>query len=163
MKLNADLTTPWYKQFWPWFLIILPSCVVIASLVTFKIALDTADSLVAEEYYKRGKAINIDLAKVTAAKNLGIQFLVTAENNKLILTQEGGPEYKAALRVELYHPTQAAKDKQFTLTQFGDGSYRIPVTENMQGPWDLRLENFNNTWRLDKRILLAEQAQYWLN
>ncbi|MCF1439106.1 MAG: FixH family protein, partial [Shewanella sp.] len=49
---------PWYKQFWPWFLITLPLCAVIASLATMKIAVDNKDALVAEEYYKEGKAIN---------------------------------------------------------------------------------------------------------
>ncbi|MGL4901125.1 MAG: FixH family protein, partial [Shewanella sp.] len=42
---------PWYKQFWPWFLIILPLCAVIASFATLKIALTNSDALVAEDYY----------------------------------------------------------------------------------------------------------------
>ncbi len=28
------MITPWYKQFWPWFLIALPASVVVASLIT---------------------------------------------------------------------------------------------------------------------------------
>jgi hypothetical protein len=29
---------PWYRQFWPWFLIALPATVVVASIATFIIA-----------------------------------------------------------------------------------------------------------------------------
>mgnify|MGYP003639778068 FL=1 len=65
---------PWYKQFWPWFLIILPMCAVIASLTTLKIALDNSDSLVAEDYYKQGKAINMDLRKIKYAQQIGMKF-----------------------------------------------------------------------------------------
>lgn len=35
-------TTPWYKQFWPWFLIALPGSVVIASLFTISLAVENA-------------------------------------------------------------------------------------------------------------------------
>ena len=31
-------TTPWYRQFWPWFLIVLPGSVVVAALTTVYIA-----------------------------------------------------------------------------------------------------------------------------
>ena len=34
---------PWYRQFWPWFLILLPASVVVAGFVTLYIAADGAD------------------------------------------------------------------------------------------------------------------------
>ena len=37
---------PWYKQFWPWFIIALLSSSVIAGLTTVWISLQTTDSLV---------------------------------------------------------------------------------------------------------------------
>ena len=43
----TDLDTkPWYRQFWPWFLICLPASAVIASLYTVSLAFRTTDSLV---------------------------------------------------------------------------------------------------------------------
>ena len=51
-------TLPWYRQFWPWFLIALPACVVIAAIATALIASRHADDLVADSYYKDGLAIN---------------------------------------------------------------------------------------------------------
>ena len=39
---------PWYKQFWPWFIIALPASVVVASFFTLWLALSNPDPLVIE-------------------------------------------------------------------------------------------------------------------
>lgn len=44
--MNNNLTNtdkkPWFKQFWPWFLISLPASVVIASMFTISLAIENA-------------------------------------------------------------------------------------------------------------------------
>ncbi|MBE9549572.1 MAG: FixH family protein [Proteobacteria bacterium] len=42
-------TKPWYKQFWPWFIIALPMTAVIASIATLIIAIQNPDYLVIEK------------------------------------------------------------------------------------------------------------------
>ena len=37
---------PWYKQFWPWFIIALPASVVIASFFTLYLAVSNPDQLI---------------------------------------------------------------------------------------------------------------------
>ena len=37
---------PWYKQFWPWFIIALPASVVVASFFTLWLAISNPDHLV---------------------------------------------------------------------------------------------------------------------
>ena len=59
--------TPWYKQFWPWFLIAVPVITVIMSGFLIHFATSTQDTLVIDDYYKEGKAINARLDKVEAA------------------------------------------------------------------------------------------------
>lgn len=154
---------PWYKQFWPWFLIILPSCVVVASLTTLKIAIDNADSLVAEEYYKDGKAINIDLRKTQYAKQLGMNFLLETRNDVLLISQHGGPEYRTGLNIKFYHPTQAEKDFQMMATTDPQGTYHIQLPQKLTGSWEVRLESFDHKWRIHKRIQLQNHQQYWFN
>jgi hypothetical protein len=53
---------PWYREPWPWILMSGPAVVVVAGVATAWIAFATADSLVAEDYYKRGLTINDRLA-----------------------------------------------------------------------------------------------------
>jgi hypothetical protein len=49
-KMNTTLkntdSKPWFKQFWPWFLIALPGSVVIASMFTITLAVQNAPVIV---------------------------------------------------------------------------------------------------------------------
>jgi len=50
---------PWYKQFWPWFLISLPVTVMIVCGVIIYLSISQGNfSMVVDDYYKRGKTIN---------------------------------------------------------------------------------------------------------
>ncbi|MEQ8516343.1 MAG: FixH family protein, partial [Chromatocurvus sp.] len=51
-RLDNTGSEPWYRQFWPWFLIVLPGTVVVASIATLIIAVRGSDDLVVDEYYK---------------------------------------------------------------------------------------------------------------
>lgn len=154
---------PWYKQFWPWFLIVLPMCAVIASLTTLKIALDNSDSLVADEYYKEGKGINMDLRKIKYAQQIGMKFLIKVNDESLLITQQGGPEYRAALNIKFYHPTIEEKDFNVQATADANYVYRIPLTEAISGPWEVRIEGFDGKWRIQQRIDIKDDVEYWLN
>lgn len=45
---------PWYRQFWPWFIIALPASAVVASFITLWLAISNPDQLVIEdEEYQR--------------------------------------------------------------------------------------------------------------
>ena len=158
----SDLT-PWYKQFWPWFLIVLPLCAVVASINMLMLAMDTKDTVVAEDYYKKGKAINMDLRKNKYAKQLGMQFSVEVLDDTLIISQHGGPEYLTALNVELYHPTLSERDHKVMATADANGFYRVTTPKSLNGNWEVRLESFDGKWRLHKRLELKNHSQYWLN
>ena len=47
-SVNA-INLPWYRQFWPWFIIALPMTAVIASFITLWLAISHPDHLVVEE------------------------------------------------------------------------------------------------------------------
>ena len=40
---------PWYRQFWPWFIIALPASAVVASFFTLYLAISNPDQLVVDE------------------------------------------------------------------------------------------------------------------
>ncbi len=45
---------PWYRQFWPWFIIALPAAAVIAGIITLYLAVSNPVSLVVDdEEYKQ--------------------------------------------------------------------------------------------------------------
>ena len=52
----------------------LPFTAVVAGISTYIIANTNPDTLVVGDYYKTGKAINLEVAKVKAAQKLGMRF-----------------------------------------------------------------------------------------
>ncbi|MGS0680629.1 FixH family protein [Shewanella sp. 125m-7] len=154
---------PWYKQFWPWFLIILPLCAVVASINLFWVAFNNQDPLVTEEYYKEGKGINIDLRKIKHAKQLGMNYMLEFDDKYVELSQQGGDKYLAGLSISFYHPTLEDRDFSQIVTADANGVYRIDLTQNIEGPWDVRIEGYDQTWRIQQRVTLKDDQQYWLN
>jgi len=46
---NPPREPPWYRQFWPWFIIALPASVVVASFFTLWLAISNPDPLVVDD------------------------------------------------------------------------------------------------------------------
>ncbi|WP_298774246.1 FixH family protein [uncultured Shewanella sp.] len=153
----------WYKQFWPWFLIVLPLCAVVASINLLMLAIDNKDPLVSDDYYKEGKAINLDLRKIKQAQKLGMNYALRFDDEYVEIKQEGGEQYLAALSVGFFHPTIASKDFSEIVTPDANGIYRIELKQNISGPWEVRLEGYDQSWRIQKRLTLVDDSDYWLN
>lgn len=58
---------PWFKQFWPWFIIALPTAAVIASFVTLWLAISNPDQVIVtnDEY----RQLNSELKAQAPAKD----------------------------------------------------------------------------------------------
>ena len=113
-------TTPWYKQFWPWFLITIPVISMILSITMLNLALNTEDSLVIDDYYKEGRGINLELTKVQEAKVQGISTRITFNNKRVSLEFNTGAPQSAQERAEAAQEQFAAymsfMDTVFTRT-----------------------------------------------
>ena len=48
-KSESVQNQPWYRQFWPWFIIALPASAVIASFISLWLAVSNPDHLVVDE------------------------------------------------------------------------------------------------------------------
>ncbi len=84
------MSQPWYRQFWPWFIIALPTAAVIGSISTAIIASKDGVNLVAEDYYKQGKEINQDLSKFDRSEALNIHIALEVNGNELTLKPLSG-------------------------------------------------------------------------
>lgn len=150
MTISDDsVEPPWYRQFWPWFLIGLPACVVVASLWTMVIAHSGADDLVVDEYYKDGLAINRELAKRERAEAAGISASLHLQGDEL-LVQTRGPVAAGRLRLFLSHPIEADRDFSVELIQASPGRYRARLPQAPAAGWHWVLESGTEPpWRLD--------------
>tara|TARA_R110000782_G_scaffold63079_5_gene129408 strand:+ start:625 stop:1176 length:552 start_codon:yes stop_codon:yes gene_type:complete len=153
MPINAIIPQKWYRQFWPWFLIVLPGSVVIASIATLVIAITHGDNLVRDDYYKDGLAINRYLQQDEIAQQLQLSASgrVTAGFIEITLSSSKPHSYKHLL-LTWQHPTDADRDFKTVLLQDSPKHYSGQITENLSGRWYLALEDFDSKedsrWRL---------------
>ena len=56
-------TTPCYKQFWPWFIIVISAGTIVACITLLIYMSDKGLLMVVGDCYKKGKAINLKLSK----------------------------------------------------------------------------------------------------
>ncbi|HIP75576.1 MAG TPA: hypothetical protein EYH12_00120, partial [Psychromonas hadalis] len=143
----------WFKQFWPWFLIILPMTAVVAGISTFIIATDNRPDMVVDDYYKKGKAINLDLSRLRHAKDLNISADIVITDQNLMISINNAPD-KAAIKLSLHHATLAKRDMIQMLTSNADGQYVFENKQSLAGKWLIRIEPFDNSWRIEENIEL---------
>ena len=154
-RLASDAQKPWYRHGWVWFLIGIPASAVIAGAITITIAVKTADSLVADDYYKEGRAINQRLEKDDAAVRQGIVAKASilpqpsgAQRIEVTLSANPGVMLPEAIRLRLSHPTLDQKDVLATLIKSSDGRYRSDVPGISAGRWYAQMEDNDSTWRV---------------
>lgn len=148
-KLPDGDTEPWYRQFWPWFLIALPGSVVIAALSTVYVANRYADDLVVADYYKNGLAINKRFEKTRVAEARGLDAELRIFERRLQLRIAGGtPE--PSLRLQFSHPLEADRDFTVQLTSSAPGLYTTELPNRVAPNWHWILDaGETGNWRLD--------------
>jgi hypothetical protein len=154
---NAPDTRPWYRQFWPWFLILLPSASVVGGITMLLISLHDPDDLVADDYYKAGLAINRVIARQRAARELGVSARGRLDpgTGEVTLTMIGTGIDPRGLRLRLVHATRAHFDQEVDLRSTGPGTMVGRLAERPgPGNWALALEPADGAWRVEGRVLV---------
>jgi hypothetical protein len=157
--LPSEDTEPWYRQFWPWFLILLPASVVVAGLTTLVLANRHADDLVVDEYYKDGLAINRKLEKQHRAEQQGIAARFEFSGSSVAVAVSG-PVVAPRLSLLLSHPLESDRDFRVELTRVAPGQYRGNLEQAVAARWHWTLElPASEGWRLDGSITAADLSQ----
>jgi uncharacterized protein len=158
------IVQPWYRQFWPWFLIALPGAVVIASFLTLAIAINRSDSVVHDNYYKDGLAINRRLQQdtVAAQRAMQAQLHIDVQHSAVRLALfANAPIAPPRLTLEFVHPFDAGHDVSVALTRGTDGDYRGTLPVPLRGHWYIELRDTDSTqWRLRGNIDLQANQPF---
>ncbi|MDH5184305.1 MAG: FixH family protein [Gammaproteobacteria bacterium] len=160
--MNEVDDRPWYRQFWPWFLISLPLSAVLAGTATIIIANVTFDGLVVDDYYKQGKAINQEKGRDRMATHLGLSAVVNIDlkAGEIRLRLDSKVDIPSqALRLSLIHPTRAGGDIDVVLEAISPGLYQASIASVKVANWNLLLVPEAGQWRLRGRFPGGEQAQ----
>ena len=151
MNAPSASAAPWYRHRWPWLLMLGPAIVVVAGIATLAIAVRSDDGLVADDYYKRGLAINQTLERGERAHALGLAATLDVGADGAValdlVAKVHEPDARPpTLRLRLAHPTRAGEDRATVLVAEGDGSYAGRVAPADGGRWRVIVET--DRWRL---------------
>ncbi|MEX0943922.1 MAG: FixH family protein [Pseudomonadales bacterium] len=149
----------WYRQVWPWVLILIPFTAVLFGIFMITVATNYPDDLVVDDYYKDGMAINRSLEMDNRADEMGIVAhleLVGADRIGFII--EGASDSAVVLNIR--HVTDRSQDKKVLLLPDENNLYVSRPDENAtyqmamgsKGVWYLDLEGVDSHWRLKARI-----------
>jgi len=149
--LNSPVT-PWYRQPWPWLLMLGPLVVVIAGLATAYLAVVSDDGLVVDDYYKEGLGINQRTARDQRAADLGIgaELVLGGSGERIRVLLQAGEDVRMpdTLTLRIAHPTRPGLDQKLSLRSEGGRVYGAPLRRLQEGRWHVILEDERQEWRL---------------
>jgi hypothetical protein len=155
-------TNPWYKEPWPWLLMLGPALVVLAGVHMLIVSLNMNHDLVVDDYYKEGQGIHLNQDKQKAALAAKVQsdIFVSADAQKIRLILTGDLALPPDLQLSFFHPLEKKYDITLTLhptdmPPLVNGQTPVYTYELAVPPlpkakhWYVRLENIPATWQLD--------------
>jgi uncharacterized protein len=148
----SRLPEPWYRQFWPWFLIALPGSVVVASFVTLWLAISSPNPMVVDDYSRIARSTELRLERDDAAAALGVRARIRLVAGADVVEIRLEPESVApeSLELRLSHPLIEERDQVVHLVQVPGGwSASLAPPE---GRWYLQLYPGDRSWRLSGKL-----------
>jgi len=150
---------PWYRFFWPWFIVVLLTTTVLSGIWTAVVAFQHADPLVRDDYYREGIAINRRFSAEHAARRLGIHATLHIGGGSAVVELAGestdSPEF---LLLELSHATLAERDRSVRLQRSGSRTFVGVVTGLSPGRFYATLKpddgDAQEPWRLMRSITI---------
>ncbi len=150
---------PWYRQFWPWFLIMLPATSVIGGVITIFLATSHPEAMVVDDYARIGLSTQRNFERDRRAAELGLsaKVSVTAEPAEIRIRIEGDGPRPDHLVLLLSHPTRSEADRRLLLPGFAE-AYGARLESPLPGRWYVQIEPPDGDWRLAGELLVGETA-----
>lgn len=150
-------TEAWYKNPWVWLIIGLPMSAVVAGIATVIITAQNQPEMVVDDYYKKGKAINMELSLYENADKLGIHFQLKVDGERLALTSG---TTLPAVKLKFLHPTLGKRDFNVVATPNAKGELTALLPEAIEGKWEIVVSAMDDSWR--RRAIVALPSEQWL-
>ena len=164
---HKNHSRPWYKFPLVWLMISIPATAIVLGITIVSISLNSDTSLVTDDYYKKGKQINLLLERDTNAQRLGLAAnLDLASKQRIILTLKPVlADLPDQLKLVFYHPTKSAFDKPVTLKRSPltgkQAIYLSALPTLINSKWYVQLET--NSWRLVGTMKYPDQKNLSLS
>ena len=146
----------WYREPYVWFLIAIPLGAVIGGIITARLAVESNDGMVVDDYYKKGLEINRVLERDEAAEKLDIKadIQLSSEQNSFRIFLSGNDKFNAPGRVKVsfLYATRSGFDQRLSIEKQHDAFYQGRLQPLQKGHWYIQIETAD--WRLLKNVLI---------
>jgi hypothetical protein len=119
-------TKPWYRNFWPWFIIAVVGWGVVSSSITLTVALNNPPHMMTGDYAKLGKALVDTHERADRAEAMGLSGTLVRRGAQWALSVDAlrRDELGDRLLLLAQHPTDSARDRQVVFERIAPGEYR---------------------------------------
>ena len=138
-------TTPWYRQFWPWFILAILSWGVVSATITLSVALKNPPHMMTGDYAKLGKALVDTHVRADRAEALGLAGTLITEKGEWLLHIDSSELSAGQLLLLVQHPTDSTRDRQVVLNRSEPGAYRA-VAGEIPARGRLIVSDLEQTW-----------------
>jgi uncharacterized protein len=152
-------TKPWYKQLWPWLLIAIPVITALKAVHTIVIMQQHSPDMVVDDYYKAGRAINVQLAKYREAALRNLQASILIAGNTAIVRFADNTVLDGAIHLDFYHATLADRDFALDAERSGELLYVATLPVTPQGKWKLVVSDASGQWKLRATLTLPATTE----
>ncbi len=177
--MSTQAPSPWYREPWTWFLLGILAFSIGAGLFLAVVATRGADSLVQDNYYKDGLAINQNLSRDRRARSLELAAEVQIDPviGELRLSLSGQLQQQPEqLLLRLLSPTRAHHDLELVLQRTPANDYLGQLPEALQGRRYVQLETLDRPdtltelngrdqlpgWRISTQLVFDQRVRYHL-
>jgi uncharacterized protein len=154
MRYPREDTVPWYRQFWPWFVIAPPLAGILLGVLLVAAATHDPDGMVVSDYSREGRGINQRIERAQFAFSLGLAADVQIDGKRVWLDLRSDVAMpRQDMHLVFLHPTRDHFDRRLTLAyDAARNLYYADLDELEVALWHLHLEPENGSWRLRGRM-----------
>ncbi|MES2825765.1 MAG: FixH family protein [Pseudomonadota bacterium] len=141
MNQTAEHLLPWYRQVWFWLVIGPLLFIIVLCGITVSMAFHYSDDVVADNYYKEGRAINQVLLQDEQALALGLTANIRFDlaTNEVLVSVTNNKNLPQQLLLFMDHPVKKDRDQHIVLREIVAGEYRGELPLRLEYFWYLSL------------------------
>lgn len=143
---------PWYKEVWPWLLMLPPAFSIVGGVTMIYLANSTPSALVVEDYARIEEITSERYDRDRRAAELGLTADLTFSSApaRVEVALDAPASFRAPQTLTLFlrHATDEAADREIQLLRSGD-TY-LAATEPLAGRYRVELMPEDRTWRLGR-------------
>jgi hypothetical protein len=151
---EAYSARPWYREVWPWLLMLPPAGAVAGGIAMIYLALHTSSDLVVSDYARIEEITEQRFARDARAVELGLAARVAlvepAPGRAAVTVTLDGREVPNVVRLELQHAARHELDTAVTLGHLPNAAENVysGELELAPGHYELELGPLDQSWRL---------------